>query len=221
MTSAKAAKLRIAFLGDSITVGDGDAAARGWPSRLMALTSPTDGQTQCYNLGVGGDRIADVKARCASELAARLTGKEGTGVVVMIGINDALRAAAKDNCIPLDKAKIATDFAFILQTAKQYGPVIVVEPAPVLPDLKRGDGGMGSQIMSRLAEILIITDAVCAAHNTPIVHTLNKLIEDTSFIDSLGAGDGLHPTAKGYDRLADVVLLNELWAQFLDQCRSL
>lgn len=56
-------KLCIVFLDDGITVGDGDIEAKGWPSWLCTMTSPNLNLTQCYNLGVGSDRIENLAHR--------------------------------------------------------------------------------------------------------------------------------------------------------------
>lgn len=215
MKPAQSAKLRIAFLGDSITVGDGDEEARGWPSRLMELTSPNTGKMHCYNLGVGGDRISDVKARCASELAARLARKEATAVVIMIGINDAVRAAATDGCIPLDKKQLASDFSSILQTAQRYGPVIALEPAPLLASLRREDGGRGTNIMEKLRVVRAIINDACVSHDTPLIPLTDSLHHDRAFSTSLANGDGLHPTSKGYERIAHFANTSSAWSNFL------
>ena len=134
-------KLRLVFLGDSITVGDGDSKAKGWPARLCAMTSSHPTLTQCYNLGIGGDRIEGLAHRVQSELAVRLAGRTGRGAAIMIGVNDAIRAAATTEQIPLDFDALATNFRHTLREAKNYGPVLIIEPTPVSMTLVRDDGG--------------------------------------------------------------------------------
>ncbi len=213
-------KLRIAFLGDSITVGDGDALACGWPSRLLADTAPQPGRAHCYNLGVGGDRISDVQARCEAELAGRLTGKAGTGVALMTGVNDALKAAATSSFLYLEPDQISLRVRKIVQAAKLFGPVIVIEPTPVLPSLIREDGGRGDRVLELLQTINDLTQNACRAENVPLVKLTNDLINDEVFGASLCAGDGLHPTAEGYGRIASLIGQTQHWKEFLGRCHQ-
>lgn len=220
MTPLRAAKLRIAFLGDSITAGDGDAHACGWPARLMQATTPLPHKMQCYNLGVGGDRIADVARRSDAELATRLTGRDGTGTILMIGVNDALKAAAHRDQIPYDPTITDAHFSTILRAAQTHGPVLIVEPAPVLEDLKRDDGAHGSDIMDVLARIVARQHEVAKTNGVPVVHVTQTLKSDAVFTTALEDNDGLHPTAAGYARIAGLVGASPLWADFIESVLS-
>ncbi|MEO9898639.1 MAG: GDSL-type esterase/lipase family protein [Paracoccaceae bacterium] len=208
-------KLCIAFLGDSITVGDGDARGTGWPARLMAATSPNPARMHCYNLGVGGNLIADVAKRCQTELAARLTGRDGAGTALMIGVNDALRASATVNTVPLDKSAISQNLSQIIRAAQLYGPVVVIETAPVLPSLVRDDGGIGEVILMKLSEVNSILGDVCASLNAPLILQSEALSKNSEFSSALERGDGLHPTADGYDVLAGNIADSPIWSKFL------
>lgn len=208
-------KLCIAFLGDSITVGDGDARATGWPARLMAATSPNPARMHCYNLGIGGNLIADVAKRCQSELAARLTGRDGAGTALMIGVNDALRASATVNTVPLDKSALSQNLSQIIRAGQLYGPVVVIEPTPVLPSLVRDDGGTGEVILMKLKEVNSILGDVCASLNAPLILQSDALTRHQAFSSALERGDGLHPTAAGYDILAGNIAESPIWSKFL------
>lgn len=213
-------KLRLAFLGDSITVGDGDKQARGWPSRICETTSPIPEKTHCYNLGVGGDRIVDLAGRIGSELKARLTGRTGRGVIIMIGLNDALRASAITNRIPLEPNRIKIDLTKILKEAKSYGAIQIVEPTPVLPEFENEDGVKGKVVLQHLVHINQLLLSVCEAEDIPLLSLTEKLQTDPEFITALRSGDGLHPADSGYDRIAKHISVVDSWITFLRSARK-
>ena len=208
-------KLRLAFLGDSITIGDGDALARGWPSRLCEISQSNPENIQCYNLGVGGDTISGLKARASSELGVRFAGRDGRGTVVMIGVNDALRAAAEVGKVPIEMNVMQSQLTNILRDAQVYGAVLVVEMAPVLSDLERADGGRGSVVLMHIEQINRSLKAVCESMNIPLLKLTQELYVNPKFIKALEDGDGLHPSSDGYDLIAMSINKSPLWSTFL------
>ena len=208
-------KLRLAFLGDSITIGDGDALARGWPSRLCEISQSNPENIQCYNLGVGGDTVSDLEARASSELRARFAGRDGRGTVVMIGVNDALRAAAEIERIPLEPKVLKSQLTNILGEAQSYGAVLVVEMAPVLLDLERADGVRGSVVLEHIKQINKSLKTVCESMNIPLLTLTEELQEDPNFIKALENGDGLHPCSDGHDLIAKSINKSPFWPIFL------
>lgn len=217
MTSipANPEKLRLVFLGDSITVGDGDIKSQGWPARLCAQTSPHPTLTQCYNLGIGGDSIENLAHRTRSELAVRLAERTGRGVAIMIGVNDAIRAAALTNKIPLNVDGMTANIRDILRVAKSYGPVLVIKPAPVATAYVSKDGATGSGVMSQLRQINELLETVSASEGVPILALTDALEQDGGFMAALAAGDELHPAAEGYEIIAHHIARSSLWADFL------
>ena len=218
--NTQASKLRLAFLGDSITVGDGDTQARGWPSRLCQVSSPMPTKMQCYNLGVGGDLIKDLARRIAPELDSRLANKEGRGVVIMIGINDALRAAAKINRSPLELCSIKADLVHVILHAQGYGAVLVVEPAPVLPELELRDGICGDVVLQQLGQINKLLASVCENLSIPFLSLTNNLLSEPAFVGALRDGDGLHPHDVGYDCIASHINASMEWGEFLNLAKK-
>ena len=208
-------KLRLAFLGDSITIGDGDALARGWPSRLCEISQSNPENIQCYNLGVGGDTVSDLQARASSELSARFTGRDGRGTVVMIGVNDAIRASAEVERIPIELNVMESQLTRILGEAQFYGAVLVVEMAPVLSDLQRAGGVRGPVVLKYIEQINSLLKAVCESMNTPLLQLTKELQADLNFSKALEDGDGLHPCSDGYDLIAASINKSPLWSAFL------
>lgn len=209
-------RLRLVFLGDSITVGDGDTAAMGWPARLCARTAPRPRLTQCYNLGIGGDRVSDVAARAVDELAVRLEGRTGCGVVLMIGVNDAILAASSADHAPLIEAEVKAHLHAILGATKPHGPVLVIQPAPVTPSFAHWGGGTGADVMAHVARINAWTLEIAETAGVPCVPLTDALSADPGFTAALGAGDELHPTDEGYDIIAAHIARSPFWSAFLE-----
>ena len=215
-TPLRASKLRLAFLGDSITVGDGDVQARGWPSRLCEASRSIPEKKHCYNLGVGGDRVADLASRSASELNARFDGRNGRGTVIMIGVNDALRAAAKLRAIAFEPASIEAHLNTVIADAKGYGAVLVVEPTPVLPEFQNADGIDGEEVLMYLRLINKILASVCKAQGVALLGLTKELQADSVFGKALREGDGLHPVDAGFDCITRHILASQAWPVFLE-----
>ncbi|MEK9967464.1 MAG: GDSL family lipase, partial [Rhodospirillaceae bacterium] len=57
------ATLRICFIGDSITVGSGDAGFLGWPGHLCVAETARGHDLTLYNNGVRGDTSAMIRPR--------------------------------------------------------------------------------------------------------------------------------------------------------------
>jgi acyl-CoA thioesterase-1 len=78
----------VCIFGDSITEGAGDDTGLGWADRLKAdWRAPRAGEAQranVYNLGIDGDRVADISARIETETAAR----NPHAIVLAGGTND-------------------------------------------------------------------------------------------------------------------------------------
>lgn len=216
MNAAERIKLRILFLGDSITVGDGDQEACGWPSRLLAQTVVPPLKAQCYNLGIGGDRISDLQARWRAEVTSRVAGRPGCGAVLMIGVNDAIRAAKEGG--PFDFDAWTARFTGILDDLSKRVPVFVATPVPVHPTLRR-EGATGELVDQHLEGLCQRTLQAAQALDLAFCD-LRLLKKDAAFMGDLAAADQLHPSSIGYARIAATIADEPSWTTFLDQCRD-
>lgn len=212
-------KLRIAFLGDSITLGDGDAEARGWPSRLLAHTIKPPLRAQCYNLGVGGDRLTDITGRWRHDLHTRLAGNSGCGVVIMIGVNDALCAARTNDPLPLDHSDWGAQLTEMVRSIAARLPVLLIGPAPVHEDLARGDGTCAKTVNNHVAQLDTEVRKAASTCGTFFV-TMLPLARDRRFQTALAAVDGLHPNGDGYAAISDCLADDGAFEAFLSECKG-
>jgi lysophospholipase L1-like esterase len=168
----------VGFFGDSYTAGYGDPTGLGWVGRVAAAVP---GLT-AYNGGVPGDTSPDVAGRWLGE--AR--GRPGlVAVVLAVGTNDLLQG------IPLPHTLAVLD----AMLAGSPWPVLVVGPPPVAEIGLTGPLTEMSTAMAGLAVALAV----------PYVDVIGALGDDPVWLREQDAGDGFHPSAAGYERLARVV----------------
>lgn len=74
---------RVCFVGASIVEGMGDAQGLGWVGRLTRGCGMS-----CYNLGIRGKTLAEIRQRAADECRVRLPKDSVCGIVFSPGVND-------------------------------------------------------------------------------------------------------------------------------------
>lgn len=215
MNDLKPPKRRMIFFGDSITAGDGDNLAYGWPARLCVESGLTQVPMHCYNLGVGGDRITHIHARWNAETLARLSGKTGGSLVFMMGLNDALKGAALDDQITFDRRTSREMLVEILSAAQQLYPTLLIEPTPVHQKLVRKDGATGKAVNALVLEICDLLHEVATELDLPLISLAKTLMKSEIFNIALHDVDNLHPAAKGYDEIAHTIAQNPNWQAFI------
>ncbi|MBB4663968.1 GDSL-type esterase/lipase family protein [Conexibacter arvalis] len=183
----------VLFFGDSFTAGAGDPTALGWVGRVAAACQPLT----AYNLGVRGETSVQVAARWQGEAWPRLRGDAAHGVVFAVGANDACGDPADDDPPRVDPGHSAATLAELLEGAALMRlPAFVVGPVPV--GEPHADG-----------RVLALDDAfarLCGARGLPYAAVAPALSADPLWREEAHAGDGSHPAAAGYARLAELVL---------------
>ncbi|MFC5661791.1 GDSL-type esterase/lipase family protein [Kitasatospora misakiensis] len=195
--------LRIAFLGDSFTQGVGDPEFRGWVGRVMAdcwadLAAGAAGPAgvTVFNLGVRRNTSADVRARCWSETDARALPGADHRLVLSVGSNDAVEEDGRPRVAP---DACLENVAALLDGARERGLApFVVGPPPV--------ADAGAPHLARLLGLAEGIAGICAARGVPFADVTGELAADRTWTAEALAGDGAHPGAGGYRRLADLVL---------------
>jgi len=189
--------MRICFVGDSMTNGTGDPEYLGWVGRVMQHERRQRPELTAYNLGVRRDRSDQIRARWRDEAVARLPPEHEGRIVLSCGANDAAQA------VPLDVT--LGHVAAMLSEARDRWPVLMVGPAP-LP---------GDDAQRRLVAIDGALVELCARLAVPYVKVFGGLVETPLWLDEALAGDGAHPGAAGYRRMADIILASPAWQDWM------
>lgn len=193
--------LRICCVGDSLVAGVGDPLCLGWVGRLAAGTYRAGQPLTAYNLGVRRQTSADVRARWEAECEQRLRDGDDPRVALSFGVNDAVGEAGRPRVAAADSAANLTR---ILGRAAERGwPALVIGPTPVADD----------DTNARTAVLDERFAAVCRSAAVPYVPVHRALREGAAWMREVRAGDGAHPSAKGYDEIA--ALVDPYWRAWL------
>ncbi|WP_280346565.1 GDSL-type esterase/lipase family protein [Nocardia neocaledoniensis] len=194
--------LRLCFLGDSFVQGIGDPEYRGWVGRVLAATGP---DVTAFNLGIRRNTSADVLRRSERELDERMVAGADHRVVVSFGSNDAVEEHGR---VRVEHAQCLENLATLLaQCRRRSIRALVVGPPPVID--------AGAAHLARVTKIGDEMAALCLRENVPFIATTHALATDPVWCAEVTAGDGAHPGAHGYQRLAEVVLAGG-WLEWID-----
>ncbi len=173
-------KFIIAAFGDSLTAGHGLPAADAFPVRLESALRKAGKRVRVINAGVSGDTTAGGRARLGWVLADK-----PDAVIVELGANDAMRG--------IDPAETSRNLAAILQILKRRGIRVLLAGMLAPPNL--GD---------RYAEAFnAIYPELAAAYDVPLYPFF---LDGVAAIPALNQPDGIHPTAKGVERIVKGIL---------------
>jgi len=186
--------LRLLCFGDSFTAGVGDPEGRGWVGRVVAASFAAGRPLTAYALGVRRETSVGVAVRWRFEAMSRLARDADCRVVFAAGANDTTlsddgpRVTPERSCRALSK---------MLDQAAELGlPAAVAGPPPV---------GDAEQRMRAIA----LSDAfgeLCAARAVPFWPVARALDASRLWLEEQAAGDGAHPSARGYELLAQTLL---------------
>ncbi len=196
--------LRICFIGDSFVNGTGDEAYQGWTGRVSAQLRARGWELTAYNLGIRRDTSADILARWRDEAGRRLPDHVDGRLVFSFGINDCVMEGGKRRVAAADSLRHA---ARILDAAAAWKRTLVVGP----PTLMGGAGGIDEGIRA-------IADGLrdrCVALAIPYIDLFDPLAGQPEWKGEMDAGDGIHPGAAGYERIAAIILAWTGWDAWL------
>jgi acyl-CoA thioesterase-1 len=198
--------IRICFIGDSFVNGTGDDAALGWVGRVCAAARVRGVGVTGYNLGIRRDTSLDVLGRCAQEWERRLPGGVDGRIVLSFGVNDTVIESGGADGASRQRVTMAESceaFRRIVGAATAGGArrVLFVGPPPV------ADDDHNTRI-ERLAAALF---AEAVRLGVPHIDLFTPLVADESYRLEIANGDGAHPTAAGYARMAELVLASPAW----------
>lgn len=204
---------RICFVGDSVTVGTGDAACRGWPSYLSAEETIRRGHDiSCYNLGIRAETSLDIAKRWRAEAAPRLPDHVSGRLVFMFGLNDCADFNGTGVRVPQDGSVAAA--ATMLAEAASWKPTIWVGMTPVRripPSIQPGPGVQYTFDRARTAALNRAYKRMAGELGIPYIDLHEVLAEDPGWDACMESGDGVHPDEAGHQRVARIVADAPAW----------
>ena len=206
--------IRIAFFGDSITHGVGDARGIGWPGRLAERARQRGDDLTCYNLGIRAETSAQIAARWQAESTARLPREARRAILFSFGLNDATRVEGALR-VPLQRSEEIA--RAMIAEASGLCPVLWIGPTPVDESTQ--------PLRSSLGILQTKNNTETARYDAIFRHIAKELsVPYLSLLDALGnipawprlLSDGVHPTAEGYDIMAAAVAEWPAWRTLFD-----
>jgi len=188
----------ICIFGDSITHGVLDEEMGGWANRLMLFfwNNWDKYKTNVYHLGIDGDTSTELLSRFDVEARSR----QPNIVIFAIGINDSV--FWKDNREMISETDFAKNIEKLIEKAhKHTKEVIFISLTPVVDKIlqpyKESESNKcySNERTGKFARIL---ERVCVAEN---MHHISI----TSVISEGDLPDGLHPDARGHEKIFEKV----------------
>jgi acyl-CoA thioesterase-1 len=171
----------ILCLGDSLTEGFGVAPEQAFPSRLeQRLREAGHAGARVINAGISGSTSASAVSRLRWQLRA-----EPDVLVLALGANDGLRG--------LDLAQTRRNLDEAIALARSAGVRVVLAGMKLPPNYGPSYTRDFEALFAELA----------AAHRVALIPFL---LEGVAARPDLNLPDGIHPNARGHERVADNVL---------------
>ena len=189
--------MRILAFGDSFVLGAGDPDHLGWLGR--ALRGRRD--VTLYNLGIRRETSADIAGRWRGEAQPRMVAHEPMRLVFSFGAND---CHVEGGAVRVPVAKSLLNARAMLTEGAKLCPVLMVGPPPVAE----------VDVAIRAEELNEHLKVLCARLQAPFIDVFRPLAADGLWTREAAEGDGAHPGAAGYQRLADLVAAHPAWRSF-------
>ncbi|MCV6574936.1 MAG: GDSL-type esterase/lipase family protein [Cohaesibacter sp.] len=198
---------RICFVGASTTEGMGDESGLGWPGRLWRLHQDAPTAFVAYNLGVRGQTMHQIKNRAIDECKARLPKAMGPLIILGTGANDLSRFADGDyqGKPRTPRRGLERTFRALLSELSDIAPVLVIGPPPIDEDQMPYRMANGLKFDFRTIDCAEGTElyaSICKEMEIPFFDLFGAMLGDADYQAALKAGDGLHPTGRGYQACA-------------------
>ena len=183
--------VRVCFVGDSYVAGLGDSSGLGWVGRVTVAGLARGLPLTAYNLGVRRDTSVLVSERIGREVRPRLAPASDPRVVVSFGVNDTVveegvvRVSGADTVAALERSIAAVAPAHVL----------LVGPPAVDDDAHAERIDALNEVLRERALLL----------GVGFVDSFTETSTDALWREQVRDGDGYHPDAAGYQRLAEIV----------------
>lgn len=180
VSPAAAEAIRIVAFGDSLMAGYQLPAADAYPAKLEKALKAAGHDVVISNGAVSGDTTADGLARLDWTIP------DGTdGVLLELGANDALRG--------VDPAQARQNIDAMLSRLKERGMAVMLMGMLAPPNMGDGYAKSFNSIYPELAR----------KHGVPLYpFFLDGVVSESA----LKQDDGMHPNARGVDRLVEKTL---------------
>jgi len=209
--------LLICCVGDSITLGTGDAHYLGWPGRVSAAEAARGHDLSLYNLGVRGDTSFMIAERWRAECAARLPDEYPGALIFAFGVNDT--AAEEGIGLRVDYERSLVIAREIIVAAAKWKKTMWLAPAPLSDRHGSLPSPTGVQRRFRDARVRRLSAAYAAIADELGVSYLDLhgfLVDDARWRQAVASGDGIHPAADGYALMADLIGRWDAWRKWMD-----
>ena len=187
--------LRICFVGDSYVNGTSDPEYLGWVGRVSVAARHKGYNLTSYNLGIRRETSADIAKRWHQEVQFRLPSSCQPFVVFSFGAND---TTLENGRLRVAEAQSVENTRKMLRAAKQLSSVALIGPPP----------NADAEQNVRIRRLSSLFAEVADSEEVPFLSVFTQLAEDPIWMSEVRAGDGAHPSAAGYARLAALV---EAW----------
>jgi len=187
--------LRVCFIGDSYVNGTSDPECLGWVGRVSVAARQKSYNLTSYNLGVRRETSTDIAKRWRQEVQPRFPSSCTPFVVFSFGVNDTTLEEGQPR---VPESQSVGQTREILHLAKQIYTVTMIGPPPNADAEQNLRTRRLSHLFAKVAE----------TERVPFLSVFDQLAEDTVWMSEVRTGDGAHPGAAGYARLASLV---EAW----------
>jgi acyl-CoA thioesterase-1 len=172
-------KPRIVALGDSLTAGLGLDPSQAYPALLQKRLDAAGLKYEVVNAGVSGDTSAGGLRRVDWALDGDVK-----VLIVALGGNDALRG------LPVEQLR--QNLTAIVERAKARGIKVILAGMEAPPNFGAGYTAAFRETYRDVAK----------AHGAVLIPFL---LDGVAGLPEMNQGDGIHPTAAGAQRVADIV----------------
>lgn len=171
----------ILFFGDSLTAAMGLDPAEGYPAEIQEMIDSLGLNYEVVNAGLSGETTAAGRNRINWVL-----NQDVDVFVLALGANDGLRG------VPVEETR--KNLQAIIDTVREKNPnvEIILAGMQIPPNL-------GPEYTSNFRELF---PEIAEDNN---IHLIPFLLEGVAGDPSLNQQDGIHPTAEGYDIVAENV----------------
>lgn len=189
---------RVCFIGDSYVNGTGDPECLGWAGRVTASARRKGYNLTHYNLGVRRETSSDISGRWQQEVRVRFPSGCAPFAVFSFGAND---TTIEGGYTRVPETQSVENARAMLRAAKQRYSTVMVGPPPMAD----AEQNHRTRQLSRLLGV------VAEGEGIPFLSVFEQLAADDVWMEEVTNGDGAHPGAAGYAKMAALV---EAWPRW-------